>query len=206
MSGDDPIAAALLSNSTYERLRQERFGWFKQPLTRKITLQGYLLHVLAGVLPVLALLPRELRALYFGSSVADAAPKVGVVALIAVGVVGAAGVGLAAVAYLRIRHGDEFDEHTAHSVLNFEDLCSMAGLATGGVATVATYSFVLLGFGGVDAVRAWMALGGGNPFAASSLPLNVGTVAVTALVVGVWFHVMSAYLHVRGMVDEGIAL
>jgi len=206
MSSDDPIAAALVSDSTYERLRQQRFGWFKQPVTRKITLQGYLLHVLAGVLPVLALLPRELRALYFGNSVADAAPKVGVVALVAVGVVAAGGAGLAAVGYLRIRRGDEFDEHTAHSVLNFEDLCSMAGLATGGVATVATYSFVLIGFGGVDAVRAWMAFGGGNPYAASGLHLKIGTVAVTALCLGAWFHVAAAYLHTRGMIDEDIAL
>ncbi|WP_435064880.1 hypothetical protein [Halobaculum sp. EA56] len=206
MSRDDPIASALLSDSTYERVRRQRFGWFKQPVTRKITLQSYLLHVLAGVLPVLALLPGELREAYFAGSVASAAPKVGLLAFVAVGVIAAAATGLVAVAAIRLYRDDEFDEHTAHSVINLEDLCSMAGLATGGIATVATYTFVLMGFGGVDLVRAWVAFGGGNPYAPSGVNLDVGTVAVTALCLGVWLQVAAAYLHVRGMTEADIDL
>ncbi|MFC7137055.1 hypothetical protein [Halobaculum litoreum] len=206
MTRDDPIASALLSDSAYERVRYQRFGWFKQSVTRKLTLQSYLLHVLAGVLPVLALLPAELRRAYFGGPVAAAAPKVGLVALVAVGVVAAGGLGLVAVAAIRLARGDDFDEHTAHSVLNLEDLGSMVGLATGGVATVATYTFVLLGFGGVDTVRAWVDFGGGNPYAPSGVSLDVATVAVTALVLGVCLQVAAAYLHARSLDEPDVDL
>ena len=199
MSGDDPIAAALLSDSAYERVRYQRFGWFKQPVTRKLTLQSHLLYLIAGVFPTLALLPHDLRTAYFDGSVAGAAPKVGLVALVAVVVIAAAGLGLVAVAALRVVRDDEFDEHQAHSVLDFEDLCSMAGLATGGVATVATYAFVLMGFGGVETVRAWVAAGGGNPYAPSGVGLDVATVAATALVLGVCFSVAARYLRSRGL-------
>ncbi|MFC7096086.1 hypothetical protein [Halobaculum marinum] len=203
MTSDDPIAAALLSDSTYERARYQRFGWFKQSVTRKLTLQSYLLTLLAGVFPVLALLPADLRAAYFGDSVATAAPKVGVVALVAVGVIAVAGVGLVVVAAFRLARGDDFDEHTAHSVLTLEDLCSMAGLATGGIATAATYTFVLLGFGGVETVRAWVAAGGGNPYAPTGVGPSVATVAVTALALGVFLQVAAAYLRTRGFDDLG---
>ncbi|MFC7070346.1 hypothetical protein [Halobaculum lipolyticum] len=206
MTGDDPIAAALLSESAYERVRYQRFGWFKQPVTRKLTLQSHLLHLLAGVLPVLALLPPDIRSAYFGGSVAAAAPKVGVVALVAVGVVAAAGVGLVGVGTIRLARGDDFDEHTAHSVLDFEDLCSMAGLATGGIATVATYAFVLMGFGGVETVRAWVAVGGGNPYAPTAVGPTVATVAVTALALGVCLRVAAAYLHACSIEAAGVDL
>ncbi|WP_277552677.1 hypothetical protein [Halobaculum limi] len=206
MDSDDPITRAILSDSVYERLRAGRFGWFKQPLSRKLTVQGYLLHVLAAILPILALLPPEIKQAYFSRSVVGAAPKVAVLALVAVTVIGTAGAGLSAVGAFRLWRGDDFDEHTAQSVLNFEDLCSMLGLATGTIATVATYLFVLVGFGGGKTLQAWIATGGGNPYAPSGYGLNVGTVAVTALCIGVVLQVVSTYLYARGLTEADIHL
>lgn len=206
MNSDDPIASAILSDSVYERLRAGRFSWFKQPLSRKLTIQGYLLHVLAAVLPILALLPPDVKRTYFRTSVVDAAPKVAVLAFVAVIVIGVAGVGLSAIGAFRLWRRDDFDEHTAKSILDFEDLCSMFGLATGTVATVATYLFVLVGFTGVDTLGAWIASGGGNPYAPSGFGIDIGTVAVTALCIGVCLQVVSTYLYARGITEADITL
>ncbi|GAA0219659.1 hypothetical protein [Halobaculum roseum] len=205
MSRDDPIAAAILSESAYERTRYREFGWFNQSLTRKLTVQSYLLHLLAAVLPVLAMLPGEIRTAYLGEPLPDAAPAVGVAALAAAVVVAVGGVGLIAVALFLLARGDSLDDETARAVRSVERVCSMTGLVTGGVATLAVYSLALMGFGGIEAVRAWTAAGGGNPYAPSGVHLPLATVAVAVLGLGVGLRVAAAYLRSRGVGDPARA-
>jgi hypothetical protein len=199
MSRDDPIAAALLSESAYERARYRRFGWFNQSLTQKLTLQSYLLHVLAAVLPVLALLPGGTRGAYFERPIVEAVPRVGVAALAAAVVVAIGGVGLIGIALFVLARGDDLTDDTARAVRSVERAVSMAGLATGGVATLAVVSLALLGFGGVDAVQAWVAAGGGNPYAPSGVRLPVATVAVAVLATGLALRLAAAVLGARGL-------
>lgn len=205
MSHDDPIAAALLSDSAYERTRYRQFGWFDQPLTRKLTVHSYLLHLLAAVLPLLALLPDGVRVAYFDGSVADAAPRVGLAALAATSVVAVGGLGLIAVSVFLLVRGDRLDEETARVVRAVERVSSVTGLVTGGVATLAVYSIALMGFGDVETVRAWTAAGGANPYAPSGLHLPLASVAVVLLGLGVGLRVAAAYLRSRGVGEPGRA-
>ncbi|SHH28312.1 hypothetical protein [Halobaculum gomorrense] len=201
MSRNDPIAAALLSESAYQRSRYRRFGWFNQSLTRKLTLQSYLLYILAAVLPVLTLLPSRIRGAYLGGPIAETAPRVCVAALAAAVIVAAGGLGLIGVALFVLVRGDELTDETARAVRSVERAASMAGLATGGVATVAVVSFALIGFGGVDAVTAWVAAGGGNPYASSGVGLPVATVAVAVLGLGIALRVAAALFRAHGLGD-----
>lgn len=194
---DDPIAERVLSDSPYERLQARQFSYFAQPIDRKLALQSYLLFALAALLPIIAAFPPGLRRVYF-ADVAAASPKVAFIALVAVVFVAGTGVGHAIVEHVRLRLRP-LDEHQARELVTFETLCSMLGFGTGGFATLSTYVLVLMGFGGERLLDAFLALGGGNPFAPSNLGVSVGTVTVLALVSGVALQVLSAHLHVRAM-------
>ncbi len=202
MSFDDPIAEKLLSDSPYERLRARQLSYFVQPIDRKLAWQSYLLFALAGLLPVLSVLPATVRRAYL-PTVASSSPKLAFVALVAVVFVAGTGVGHALVEYFRIERGP-LDERQARELVTFESLCSMLGFGTGGLATVSTYALVLLGFGGRDLLSAFLAAGGGNPFEPSTLGVTVGFVAVVALLCAVALQTLSAYLYVRACLAEGV--
>lgn len=201
MPVDDPITERLLSDSPYERLRARQFSYFARPIDQKLAWQSYLLFALAALLPVLAAFPPGIRRTYF-TDVATASPKLAFVALVAVVFVAATGLGHALVEHARI-HLRPLDEYQARELVTFETLCSMLGFGTGGLATVSTYALVVLGFGGERALDAFLAVGGGNPYAESSLGVTVGTVAVLALVSGVVLQVLSAHTHVRAVLTAG---
>jgi hypothetical protein len=195
MSPDDPIARKVLSDSPYDRLHVRQFSYFTQPIDRKLAWQSYLLFALAALLPILAVTPPAIRRTYF-ADVASATPRFVSVALVAVVIVSVAGFGLAVAEHVRLR-ARPLDERLAHEIVTFETLCSLLGFGTGGCATVGSYLFVLLALGGQDALDAFLAFGGGNPFVPSGLGISVGIVATTALVVGVVLQTLSAYFHVR---------
>jgi hypothetical protein len=197
VSFDDPIADMLLSDSLYDRLRARQLSYFAQPIDRKLTWQSYLLFALAALLPVLWFLPSGVREAYL-PTVASSSPKLTFVALVAVVFVSATGVGHAFVEYVRVRFYP-LDERQARDLVAFEGLCSMLGFGTGGLAAFSTYALVLLGFGGRDLIEAFLAAGGGNPFAPSALNITVGLVAVVALLSAVGLQLLSAYLHVRAV-------
>jgi hypothetical protein len=195
---DDPIADALLGDSAYERVRVERWSLFKQPIPRKLAIQSSILFALAAILPVAAFLPGEVRESYL-QEVAAASPKVALLALLAVAVVALTGIGHAGVGIQRFRLEPSLTERQALELFNLESLCSTLGFLTGGFATVVTYAFLLLGFGGTTALEAFVQYGGGNPFAASGVDLNIATVAVAALVGAVVLRVLSVYLFVESV-------
>jgi hypothetical protein len=196
VKSDDPIADALLGDSVYERIRVERWSLFKQPIPRKLAIQSTLLFALAAILPVAAFLPAEVRESYL-QEVAAASPKVALLALLAVAVVGLTGIGLAGVGIQRFRLEPSLTEGQARELFNLESLCSTLGFLTGGFATAVTYAFLLIGFGGTSALTAFMKYGGGNPYAASGINLDIATVAVAALVGAVVLRVLSVYLFVE---------
>lgn len=200
---DDPIARKLLSDSPYDRLHVRQFSYFKQPIDQKLAWQSYLLFAIAALLPVLALTPPSIRRTYF-ADVATATPKIAFVALIALIFVAGAGAGLAITEHVRLR-AQPLDERLARELITFETLCSMIGFGTGGCATLAVYLFVLMGFGGQEVLDAFLAVGGGNPFAPSDLGVTVGVVATTALVSGVVLQTLSAYFHVRVVLHDQVA-
>ncbi|QCJ46484.1 hypothetical protein [Haloprofundus sp. MHR1] len=200
MSVEDPIADALLGESAYERLQAERHSLFQQSLTRKLTWQSYLLFSLAGLYPALAVLPEAVRRAYLPERIGFAAPKVAFVGLVAVSLVALTGAGHAAVGVWRLRLGRTMNETQARELLNAEAVCSLLGFFTGSFATAMVHAFVLLGFGGVDAVERYVAAGGGNPFAQTGLGVTVVDVSVLALVSAVCLLVSAALLSVEASV------
>jgi len=200
VSFEDPIAEKLLSDSPYERLRARQLSYFVQPIDRKLAWQSYLLFALAALLPVLSVLPPSVRDSYV-PAVASSTPKLAFVALVAVVFVAGTGVGHALVEHARLRLRP-LDERQARELVTFESLCSMLGFGTGGLATAVTYALVLVGFGGRDLLDTFLAVGGGNPFAPSSLGVTVGFVAVVALLSAVVLQTLSAYLHVQAVLAD----
>ncbi|WP_224335180.1 hypothetical protein [Haloprofundus halobius] len=200
MSVEDPIADALLGESAYERLQAERHTLFQQSIARKLTWQGYLLFSLAALYPALTSLPPTVRRSYFADSVAFSAPKVAFIAMVGVSLVSLTGVGHAAVGVWRLRLGRSMGEPKARELLNVEAVCSLLGFVTGGFATAMAHAFVLLGFGGVDAVEGYVAAGGGNPFTQAGFGVDVVTVSVVALVSGVCLLILAAVLSMEASV------
>lgn len=169
---DDPIADALLSGSTYERMRATRVSVFAQPVPRRLGWQAAVLGAVALVAPLWIVAPAGVRA--------AASPKAAAVGLFAVGVQVLAAGGLAGAAALRARAGD-LDEDAAARLLAVEEVASLLGLGTGGVATAVTLVLFALGVAGPDAVAAYVATGGGDPFVPSGLGVPVTAVAGAAL-------------------------
>jgi hypothetical protein len=196
MDIEDPIADAILGDSAYDRVRMARWRWFRQPIPRKLALQSYLLLLLAAILPVIGFLPANVRDAYL-SSVAVATPKVALVALVATLVVTGTGLGHVVVGLRRVVLEPDLTEKQAAELLDVEGVCSLLGFLTGGVATAVTYAFVALGFGGLEFLQSYVAAGGGNPFAASAVGIDVASVAVLALVSGVLLRVLATYVWVE---------
>lgn len=193
----DPITERILSDSPYERLRAQQFSYLVQPIDRKLLWQSGLLFLLAALLPVLAVLPASIRTSYL-PNVVIASPKVAFLALVAVLIVAGTGVGHALVEYARLRL-QPLDEGQARELVTLEGLCSMLGFGTGGFATLVTYALVLIGFGGQEALNAFLEAGGGNPFAPSAFGVTVGMVAITALVSAAALQLAAASLHLQAV-------
>jgi hypothetical protein len=189
MPVDDPVADALLGDS-YERIRVERRVYLRYALPRKVAWQSYMLIALAAVLPIVALLPTNIRS-EFVPDVTAATPKISFLALVALVLVTATGIGHLFVAWRTRR---DLDERTARELFTLENVCSLLGFATGGFAVGTTHGLVLLGFGPFDA---YLAIGGGNPFVSSTLAPPLGVVALAALVAGVGLRTAAAWLPKR---------
>jgi hypothetical protein len=187
---DDPIASALLGGSTYERLRARRYSLFKQSLPRKLALQSAVLGALALVFPLAVTLPSSARSLFPGGEPLSAAPKILVLGAYAGVIEVVAAAGLVYVGYRRLRSDDTLSEGEARTLLNVEDVASMISLVTGAAAVAAVDGFFLLAHGG-DAMAAFLAAGGENPFAGTPIPVTVPGIAVPAAVLAVVLFVLS---------------
>ncbi|MFB6281010.1 MAG: hypothetical protein ABEH40_03220 [Haloferacaceae archaeon] len=197
MTTDDPIAEALLSDSPYERLRAREFRVLGGAIPRKLAWQSYLLLSLAALLPLVGLLPPGVRETYIGDA-ALATPRWAVIALFAVGVLWLTGLGHAGIALRLLALGPGISEVQARELLSLENVCSLFGFGTAGVAVLATYAFVGIGFAGLDTLMAYAAVAG-NPFTPAPLPVTVGSVAIVAMVGAVVLKFLSAFVYVESV-------
>ncbi|SEO69151.1 hypothetical protein SAMN04487948_104200 [Halogranum amylolyticum] len=177
----DPIADAILGGSTYERLRLQRFSFFKQPVPRKLAWQSGLLFVLALVLPLAAGYPAETKALFASHSPTAASPKMLLLGLVGGGIELGTASALVAVTVRRLQLEPDLTEDAARRLLNVEDVATLVGVVTGGFAVLLTLAFFVLGYAGPEAVAAFVESGGTSPFAPSGVGVSVTTLAVAAL-------------------------
>lgn len=178
----DPITSALLSDSHYDRLRLRRYGLFRQSISTKLALQGVVFATLALVFPLAATLPASTRALFPGGDPLSSTPKILVLGAYAGALETVAALGLVYVGYRLYQGRDDLTEQEARHLLNVEEVASAISLVTGVAAVAAVDGFFLLGHAGEEAMAAFMAAGGNNPFAAGVIPVTVWTVAVPAAV------------------------
>lgn len=201
---NDPIADAILSSSTFEQVRMERWSPFKDPIPRKIRWQSYLLFGLAGVALMAALQPRAVTEAYFGGPPLAASPKLlflGVFALVVLFITGVAQAGLG---HYRLRHEEQIDRSLALELLAWEDVCSLFGLGTGGLSALLTLCLFGVGFGGTRTLETWQQFVGTNPYAASGLPMTVLVFACLAVAAGLVLYTVAANLHVAMIVDDRV--
>lgn len=204
---DDEVAAALMDGSTYERLRLRRYGVFTQSIPHKLRLQSSLLFALAAVLPIMAVLPADVREVLAGGEVAAASPKVILLGLVGGAVVFLGGVALTGIALARVYLSPSMTESRAAQLLSLEEVASLLGLGLGGVTIVLTLGYVLLGHAGPGAIEAYARTIGRSPFAASGAGITVAAVATAAFVGGVALFVFGQAVHMelRLRLDDGTA-
>jgi hypothetical protein len=186
MPVEDPITDAILGDG-YERLRVESYVYLRYALRRKVAWQSYMLLSVAAILPVATLLPPDVRQEYL-PVVATSTPKLAFVAFVAVVLIVGTAVGHLFVGW---RTREDLDERTAKSLLTLENACSLVGFATAGLALGVSHGLVLLGFGPLNT---YVALGGGNPFVASTFAPPIWFLSLSALVFGVSLRTAAAWL------------
>lgn len=193
----DPVANALLGDSTYERLRQTRYSPFSQTIPTKLVVQSGLLFLLALMLPVMAAFPAEVRTMLGGTAVSSS-PKVLILGLVGGVAVFAGGVALTVVGFLRVHLEPRMTERLANHLLSMEDVASLLGIGTGGIAILLTMAYVLMGYVSVRAVEWYIETMGLSPFASSGIgSVTVGDVATLAFVGSVALLVASQALHME---------
>ncbi|MFC4542577.1 hypothetical protein ACFO5R_11670 [Halosolutus amylolyticus] len=191
---DDPIADALLGESTYERLRVERYALIKRRIPQKLVYQSVLLLSLALVVPITATYPSAVRAAFPGGDPLWASPLVLWVGVYAGGIELGTAACLVAVAIVRRRREPQLSEAEAHTLLNVEDVASMFGLATGGFAIVLTVGFFLLGHTGGETFQAVIDSAPRNPYGQAGVSVPVIAVGTAAAVSSGVVYLFSRYL------------
>lgn len=192
---DDQITSAILSGSTYERLRYERHSFFRQSVPRTLTLQSAFLGLLAILLPMYGLFPESVTGFLPATNPAVASPKVLLLGAVG-GVLELFGASLlVGTAVYRVRKGP-LTESQAHAALDAEEFARYVGLGTGGLAIIVTVCLFAVGLGGESAVSSYMTTAGANPYLDSGLGLSVTNVSLLAFVASVTVFYTSSYLSV----------
>lgn len=193
---DDHITSALLSGSTYEKVRYQRHAVLRQSIPRTLMLQSALLGPLVALLPMYGLFPASVAGYLPATDPTVASPKVlllgafgGLLELLgAMLLIGAA--------LYRLRRAP-LTESQAHAVLDIEDFARYVGVGTGGLAILLTVCLFAVGLGGGAAVDSYVGTAGANPFVASGLGLPVVAVSLGGFVASVVIYYIGGYLSVR---------
>ncbi|WP_076609202.1 hypothetical protein [Natronorubrum thiooxidans] len=191
---NDPIADALLGESTYERLRVKRYALIKRRIPQKLVYQSGLLLVLALVVPIAATYPSSVRAAFPGGEPLWASPLVLWVGVCAGGIQLATASCLVAVSVVRRSREPQLSEATAHTLLNVEDVASMFGLATGGFAILLTVGFFLLGHAGGETFQSVITAAPQNPYKQTAVSVPVIAVGTAAAIGSAVVYLCSLYL------------
>ncbi len=193
---NDPIADALLGESTYERLRVERYAVIKRRIPQKLVYQSGLLLVLALVVPIVATYPSSVQATFPGGAPLWSSPLVLWVGVYAGSIEVGTATCLVAVAIARRRDEPSLSESQVHTLLNLEDVASMFGLATGGFAILITVGFFLLGHAGVETVTAIVESAPRDPYGRTGVPVPVIAVGAAAAISSCVVYAAGRYLSV----------
>jgi len=191
---DDPIADALLGESTYERLRVERYALIKRRIPQKLVYQSGLLLALALIVPIAATYPTSVQSAFPGSAPLWASPLVLWLGVYAGGIELGTAACLVVVAIVRRSREPQLSESQAHVLLNVEDVASMFGLATGGFAVLLTVGFFSLGHAGGETFQAVIDSAPRNPYGQTGVPVPVIAVGVAAAISAGAVYVASQYL------------
>lgn len=192
---DDTIAQAIISGSTYDRLRYERHSYLRQTVPRTLALQSALLGALALLLPMYGLYPDSTAAFLPAVDPAVASPKVLLLGLFG-GFLQLFGATLLVGSVLyRVRLAP-LTERQAHAALNAEDFARYVGLGTGGLAIVLSLCLFAVGLGGGEMVSSYIAAMGRNPFVDSGFGVSVAAVSLFAFAASVAVYYSSRYLFV----------
>jgi len=194
---DDPILRRVLSGSAYERERLERFSHFKQPIPKKLTVQGILLGSLALLVPLYSLYPASSAQYLPSMDPVVASPKVVLLGTFGAAIEAGTATLLVAAALYRVRY-EPLTEGQAESVVNVETFASYLGFGTGTVCIVATFAFFLLGMGGGETLEWYVAaMDGVNPFTPTGMPFSVGHLGTAALAGALVIAIARGYVATR---------
>lgn len=191
---NDPIADALLGESTYERLKVERYALIERRIPQKLVYQSGLLFALALVVPIAATYPPSVQAAFPGGNPLWSSPLVLWVGVSAGGIQLVTATCLVAVAIARRRYEPRLSESQVHALLNIEDVASMFGLATGGFAILITVGFFLLGHAGVDTFTAVVESASHDPYGQTDVSVPLITVGVAAAISSCAVYAAGRYL------------
>lgn len=191
---DDPIADALLGESTYERLRAQRYALINHRTPRKLRWQSGLLLTLALIVPIVATYPSTVQAAFPGSDPLWSSPLVLWFGVYAGGIELGSAICLVTIALVRRQSEPQLSESRARTLLNVEDVASMFGLATGGFAIVLTVGFFLLGHAGVETFEAVIESAPRNPYRETGVPVPVVLVGTAAAISSCFIYTASQYL------------
>jgi hypothetical protein len=180
---DDPISHAIVDGTPYERLRARRYSLFSGTIPTKLRRQGGLLLLLTAVVPVLGAATAAAEGGTAWSALFTS-PKIALLAFFAVSIETLAAVVLFAIAALRLRH-ETLDERTAHRLLNLEDVASMIGLGTGGLAVVLVGFYAVGGVLAPDVLVGLQPAHSSGPFSGSGAGVSLAAVAVLSSVLAV---------------------
>jgi len=180
---DDHISHAIVDGTPYERLRARRYSLFSGTIPAKLRRQGGLLLLLTAVVPVLGAATATTEGGTAWSALFTS-PKIALLAFFAVGVETLAAVALFAIAALRLKH-EILDERTAHRLLNLEDMASMVGLGTGGLAVVLVATYAVVGVLAPDALVGLQPAHSAGPFSASGAGVPLAAIAGLSSVLAV---------------------
>lgn len=170
---DDRISRAIVEGTPYERLRARRYSLFSGSIPTKLRRQGLLLATLVATIPATAIATATSEGGTLWTALFTS-PKLALLGLFAVGVETLAATAFFTIAALRLRR-EVVDERTAHRLLNVEDMASMLGLGTGGLAVALIGIYAVVGVLAPDALVALQPAHSGGPFSASGagVPLTV---------------------------------
>jgi hypothetical protein len=200
MADDQPdtITSAVLSGSTYERLRALRpppFGGGS--LTTVITRQIALLGTLALLLPLFGAFPASTAEFLPSTDPTRAAPQVIVLGMFGGVMVTFSATLLVAVGFFRVRL-EPMTESRAKTLLDTETFAAYVGFITGGASIAVTLAYFCLGLAGGEAVAGYVqAMDGVNPFSASPVGVPVAYVALAAFTVAATLLLAESYLSVK---------
>lgn len=189
-SFDDPIAAAILSNSPYEQLRAT--GPLRRSIAVKVGALGVLLAVLTLSVPLVMTRTPVMQALYRGESPLASTPIVATLGAVGCALALASGVTLGLVAR-RVHLGEAVSRTQAQTLLVIEDVASMLGFGGGVLTLITVLTFIGCGLSSPDAV-ATIASG---PFTTSLIGISVESLVAAAAAGSLVLALLSVYIHRR---------